>query len=67
VFELNELKITPVTGPPVWLPPADGMLTTNALAVPVPSYNVAVLVPLLPTQNGDWPKPLPQGFTRFLS
>src|ERR1700722_3067699 len=37
VFALKELKMTPVTGPPVGVPPAEGMLTTSAVAVPVPS------------------------------
>src|SRR5580704_17817620 len=64
-FEAKVLKITPVTGPAVRAFPAWGIVTTSGLAAPVPSYSVAVPVPLFPTQNGVGPNPTPHGFTRF--
>ena len=37
VFDENELKITPLTGPMFPAPPAFGIVTTSAVIAPVPS------------------------------
>src|SRR5260370_25883524 len=64
-FALNN---TPVTAPGLVVPAGPGIATTRASAAPVPSYNVAVPVPLLPIQKRLVPlHPLPQAFTIFLS
>src|SRR5256885_11763534 len=49
-------------------PPAPGMFTTNACLLPLPSYSVAMLLPLSEIQKGVvGPYEIPQAFLKVRS